>query len=154
MRKTLLTALCLVLAAPVAQAESTPYQPAAASASHYGYSETILDATHVRVSFSGNTDTSRDAVEGYVLYRSAEITLTRGYDYFVVLDHNVESRTELVPSEPPLPPIAPHRYRELVRYQSSSVIEIRRGVPPVTAANAYDAREVQSNLVWRVARNF
>ena len=52
------------------------------------------------VSFSGNSYTSRDTVEKYLLYRAAELTVQRGYDYFVFTDRDVDhkSRTYSTPS--------------------------------------------------------
>ncbi|MGE0829343.1 MAG: hypothetical protein AB7O04_08335 [Hyphomonadaceae bacterium] len=144
MRKIFLAAFCAALATPSALAEPTLYRSASASASHYGYSDVALDASRARVSFSGNAET----------YRASEITLARGGRYFRVLDHGVESRTDLAPSGPPMPPLLPRRYHELVRYQASAVIEILRSDPPSNAAAVFDAREVQSNLVWRIAHHF
>ena len=43
-----------------------------------------------RVTFSGDAFTSRDTVEGYLLYRSAELTLQNGYDWFRVTDRETE----------------------------------------------------------------
>jgi hypothetical protein len=150
MRTFLLASLFAALATP-ALADPTPYQAAAVSASHIGYSEANIDAHHVRVSFSGNAETSRDAVEGFVLYRAAEITLLRGYDYFLVVDRNVETYTELAPIGPPMPPIAPRRYREINRYQASIDVVMRDGERPPAATNAFDPLEVRENLTWRVA---
>lgn len=60
----------------------TPYQPATASAP--GYSEMRIENDRYRVSFQGNSSTSRDVVETYMLYRAAELTLQSGYDNFTV----------------------------------------------------------------------
>lgn len=150
MRTFLFAGLVAAFAAP-AFADPTPYQPASVSRAHYGYSETNLDKTHVRVSFSGNADTSRDTVEAMTLYRAAEITLLRGYDHFVVADRDVEVRTELAPIGPPAPPIAPRRYREINRYEAHADIVLRHGPRPPGATNAFDPLEVRSNLTWRVA---
>lgn len=70
---------------------ATPYEPASP---RYGYRETELAADRYRVSFSGNTRTSRSTVESYLLYRAAELTLTKGGDYFRVEDRGVEATTE------------------------------------------------------------
>jgi hypothetical protein len=78
-------ALSLVLA-PHANAE-TRYQPSQGARVAYGYSETVIDANRMRVSFSADSRTSRETVEKYLLFRAAEITLQRGFDNFVVVDH-------------------------------------------------------------------
>lgn len=76
-------------------ATATPYQPnIGGQAVSGGYSETRLAPDRYRVTFAGNTLTSRDTVEGYLLYRAAELTLADGYDGFRVLERNVEHNTQ------------------------------------------------------------
>jgi hypothetical protein len=53
-----------------------------------GYSDFRLDETTYRVRFKGNNYTSRDQVERFLLYRCAEVTAQRGYDYFVLVDQD------------------------------------------------------------------
>ncbi|MDI1281419.1 hypothetical protein [Brevundimonas sp.] len=70
------------------------YHPAPAGVQNAtGYSEVRLAPDRYRVTFSGNSFTSRDTVEGYLLYRSAELTLQSGYDWFRVIDREVEHQT-------------------------------------------------------------
>ncbi len=47
-----------------------------------GYSEQQLEPNRWRVTFSGNSLTDRRTVENYLLYRSAELTLSQGFDWF------------------------------------------------------------------------
>lgn len=76
-------------------ATSTPYQPASASNRvSGGYSEVRLAPDRYRVTFSGNTLTSRDKVEGYLLYRAAELTPQQGYDWFLIRDRETEHQVE------------------------------------------------------------
>ena len=70
----------------------TPYQ--AAGPTPYGYSEQQIETNRFRVSFSGNTDTPRPAVENALLYRAAELTKARGYDYFIVVGTDTEPTTK------------------------------------------------------------
>jgi len=73
-------------------ATATPYQPQIAGQRvSGGYSENQIDDTHYRVRFAGNTLTSRDTVEGYLLYRAAELTVQNGYDWFRITDHTTET---------------------------------------------------------------
>jgi hypothetical protein len=151
MRLLMLAAAICAAAVVSAHAETTPYQTAART--HYGYSETQTDANRFRVSFAGNADTSRETVELYLLYRSAEITLQRGYDYFVVADHSVDARTEYAASGPPRPPIAPpRRYQEIASYTAVSDIIMHHGARPPYAENAFDARALYANLSGRISR--
>src|SRR3954464_15102294 len=79
---------------------ATPYQPnIPGQATHGGYSESRLEANRWRVTFTGNTMTSRETVEGYLLYRAAELTLQAGDDWFEIVDRNTDrhSRTYVEP---------------------------------------------------------
>lgn len=88
-------AMAALLALPAACATSTPYQPLSrASAAAGGYSDQRLAEDRYRVTFAGNTLTSRERVESYLLYRAAELTLERGYDWFVVVDREMEHEIE------------------------------------------------------------
>lgn len=85
---TSLVALSLLLNAC---ATSTPYQPNIPGQSPAGgYSDERLAENRYRVTFTGNSFTSRDRVEGYMLYRAAELTLERGYDWFRIVDRVTE----------------------------------------------------------------
>ncbi|RAK59429.1 hypothetical protein DJ021_06210 [Phenylobacterium hankyongense] len=94
-------AAVLALAAGLAAcATPTPYQPKVpGQASSGGYSETRIEANRWRVSFSGNSLTSRETVEGYLLYRAAELTLQQGADWFMIVDRNTarDARTYVEP---------------------------------------------------------
>ncbi len=75
----------------VACATATPYQPNLPGQSvSGGYSEKYLGQNRYRVWFAGNTLTSRDTVEGYLLYRAAELTAQSDYDWFRITDHTTE----------------------------------------------------------------
>jgi hypothetical protein len=76
-------ALCLLLAA--CAASPTPYQ---AAQNGFGYSEQQIEENRYRVSFAGNSATSRQTVEDYLLYRAAELTVQNGHDWFEVVDRN------------------------------------------------------------------
>ena len=92
---TLVGALALA-----ACATPTPYQPATGSGFYRnGYSDQQIEPNRYQVSFAGNSLTSRETVERYLLYRSAQLTLERGYDYFILADRdtNLRSRTYSTP---------------------------------------------------------
>lgn len=76
-------------------ATATPYQPALSErgSRSYGYSEYRIDSSHWRVSFSGNSLTSRETVEKYLLFRAAELTLEQGGDWFEMTDRQVDRDT-------------------------------------------------------------
>lgn len=88
---TLLTSACVT--------EST-YRPATGRGfERSGYSDRQIEQNRFMVSFSGNSYTSRDTVEKYLLFRAAELTVQRGYDYFIFTDRDVDhkSRTYSTP---------------------------------------------------------
>ena len=84
-RKSITAAAALALAAGLAAcATPTPYQPNArvqslgGMAASGGYSEVRLEPDRWRVNFAGNSMTSRETVEGYLLFHAAELTLQNG----------------------------------------------------------------------------
>jgi hypothetical protein len=86
-------AVALLLASGCAT--STPYQPlSASSAVSGGYADQRLAENRYRVTFAGNALTTREQVESYLLFRAAELTVERGYDWFVVVDHEMEHDIE------------------------------------------------------------
>ncbi|MEW5683307.1 MAG: hypothetical protein AB1942_00160 [Pseudomonadota bacterium] len=82
----------LVAAAALAGcATSTPYRPRGQDGlSRVGYAEQALEADRLRVSFAGNTTTTRETVELGMLFRAAELTLARGYDWFEFVDRRTD----------------------------------------------------------------
>lgn len=75
-------------------ATATPYQPnVPGNAAGGGFSDMRLEANRFRVTFSGNSLTSRETVESYLLYRSAELTVAQGYDWFALADRRTEKTT-------------------------------------------------------------
>ena len=77
-------------------ATATPYQPLnPADVSAGGYHDVKLDSDHWRVSFSGNTVTSRETVERDLLYRAAELTAAQGFDWFQQSDTHTNRTAEV-----------------------------------------------------------
>jgi hypothetical protein len=170
MRLLIIVAAMGMLAACATQ---TPYQPTSPS-SRYGFAETAIEANRVRITFSGNTLTERDTVETYLLYRAAESTVERGYDYFIVANRDVDEHSRLQSTGPMRPRFAfdywyfsprrgwspwydpfwdePSSYREVTRYEAVVEIAMFHGAKPETDPNAYNAREVQTNLQGRIVR--
>lgn len=82
-------------------ATETPYRPATGKGFYRtGYSERQVEADRFLVTFAGNTVTERDTVERYLLYRSAQLTLENGFDYFVMVqrDTDRQARTYSTPA--------------------------------------------------------
>lgn len=93
-KRSLSAAMALLAAATLGGCTTAtpyqPYRPESLGGVHGGYSDQELAADRYLVRFHGNELTSRDRVEGYLLYRAAELTLQRGYDWFLIADHHTE----------------------------------------------------------------
>lgn len=135
----------------------TPYQPAT---SGWGYSERLIEPNRYRVSFRGNSRTPREAVESYVLYRAAELTLAGGHDYFRVADGQTEVETRYRTTVTGFGPVHfGHGYSwglhtgistgvstPITRYEAIANIVIFDGPKPTDATDAYDAAAVIETL--------
>ena len=88
----------LVLAAC---ATATPYQPAGYNGQRGGYSEQRVESNRYRVTFAGNSVTSREQVEMSLLLRSAELTVESGYDWFATVNRATERDTRFVSTPDP-----------------------------------------------------
>lgn len=158
-------------------ATATPYGPAGVD-SRFGYSDQRVDADRYRVSFAGNSVTSREQVEMALLLRAAEVTAESGYDWFSTVNRATDRdvRFQGIPD-----PFYRDRYspfwgptwryqrrglwspwgdpfgrefdvREIDRFEASAEIIMGRGRKPADDPNAFDAREVIQNLGPRVTR--
>jgi hypothetical protein len=150
-------------------ATSTPYQPA--DRGGYGFSDQRIEETKYRITFRGNSSTSRETVENSLLYRAAELTVEKGYDYFVVIESDTEANKRYSTTADP----AffgryyygyPGRYygfpyyaygfgwgypyesytREYTRYSAVAFVSLGKGPKPADDPQAFDAREVLANL--------
>lgn len=172
--KRVLIAASAVLALS-ACATATPYQPAVGGGGA-GFSEARIENNRFRVSFQGNSLTSRDTVEMYLLYRAAELTLQNGYDWFATAERATERDTRFYGTPDPFygPRYGPHfrpswrwygrgywsswdpfwprdyDVRQVDRYEATAEIVMGRGPKPAGDPQAFDAREVVENLRPRV----
>ena len=118
-----------------------------------------------QVSFAGNSLTDLETVQTYLLYRSAELTLQQGFDYFVIVDRNVDETTRFQSTGfGRASPFAYEYYhpawgwrtyrepfyndidlREVNRYRAFAEIIMGRGPKPADP-KAYSAEDVVFNL--------
>lgn len=169
-------ALALAATALTACATATPYQPAGMG-SRYGYSEQQLERDRYRVTFAGNSVTSREQVEMSLLLRAAELTAQGGYDWFATVNRATDQDSRYSVSRSPFS-AQYGRYwspywrfyrgglwsrwdpfwdrdvdvQRIDRYEASAEIVMGRGAKPAGDPNAFDAREVIDNLGGRVPR--
>ena len=94
-------ALALSLAALGGCMTATPYQPyipEGGPGTHGGYSDQMIAPDRYVVRFHGNELASRERVEGYLLYRAAELTVNHGYDWFMMdqkgMEHEIHTYAE------------------------------------------------------------
>jgi len=87
-RKSFIFSLAVFAAlAPAGCIGPTHYQPVSDGE---GYGDQQIADNKYRVTFFGNSVTPRNVVDNDMLYRAAELTLSTGNDYFVLLSHDVE----------------------------------------------------------------
>jgi hypothetical protein len=156
----------------IACQSATPFQ--AATPGGHGYSDFRIDAMHWRVTFSGNSLTSRETVEKYLLYRAAQLTTENGFDWFETTDRNTQRNTHYVGTSAYWStwgsrwspnwgfggpwgwrrsgawgpgPGWPNNIdvRQVNRYEASAEIVMGKGPPP-SDRRVFDARQVLENL--------
>ena len=99
-RKVVLAALAGSTLMVAGCATETTYRPATGVGfNRTGYSERQVEPNRFIVTFAGNSVTSRDTVERYLLFHAAQLTLQNGFDYFVMAnrDTDLQSRTFSTP---------------------------------------------------------
>lgn len=127
---------------------ATPYQK---MGKRGGYSDARINDHIYRVSFQGNTRTKDEVVHRYFLRRCAELTLEKGYQYFIVINTEDKSRASLVVQEgtpktrTPVTTVAyssdtgfiPVEHKNIVKHQVEGEIALfKKGEEPIDAFNA------------------
>jgi len=163
MRRFLMVAMLAVLAGCTTP---TPYQPLVDG---YGYSDQLLEPNRFRVTFAGNSQTTRNTVENYLLYRAAEVTVKSGFDYFVIADRETEPSRTYISSFDGYPGFGFYRYSPgwygyggmamgtstttaITSYQAYADIVMFSGPKPVANVNAFNARDVMATLGPNIVR--
>lgn len=146
--RILIMAAAAVLA--TACASQGPVYQSREDGGRYGYAEMQLEPNRIRVTYNGDTLTARDTVETYLLYRAAETTLQRGFDYFIVTAANVEEDSRYESLAGGRPRMAGATFHEVSRHNAMADILMFEGDKPPNIANAYDARAVMQSLDERV----
>ena len=131
---TALAALALLTAGCVA----TPYQPMTLDG---GYAQTRLGSNMFNVIFQGNAHTPWQTAETYALYRSAELAVESGFDYFVVVGGNADVSSLLL-AAPDLSP--PKEQADTDHPMVSLVVRGFSGEKP--SPQAFNARDVLKEL--------
>ena len=181
-RKTLAGKAGLVAAVALAAlltacATATPYQPnIRGQQASGGFSEQRLEGDRYRVTFAGNSLTSRETVERYLLYRAAELTTQQGFDWFETADRRTDRDARTVIDGDPFgrpfgyygpryggwrawdpywgDPFFANRaeIRTIEKFEASAEIVMHKGPKPSGDPRAYDAREIMANLAPSIQR--
>lgn len=92
------------------------YHPAGPAGTS-GFSETKIDGTHYRVSFQGDSRTSRHSVEDYLLRRAAELTVQEGFSYFHIDEKSMDTDRTTIHTYHPAFYGGLHRYHSHRRFE-------------------------------------
>lgn len=163
-------AAALTLSACATPTGYAPVEPGG----RYGYAEQRLEADRWRVTFAGNSVTSREQVEMALLLRAADLTVQSGYDWFATVNRATDRDTRYYSTPDPFydrygPYWGPRwrfysrgywspfdsywgdrNIREIDRFEAAAEIVMGRGAKPAGDPNAFDAREVIANVGPRV----
>lgn len=91
--------ILLIMAAGISACASHPTAYVHASgADGYGYSESQLGDNRYRVTFSGNSSTSRNRVKDFALERAAQLTLRDGHEWFRVVGQDTDHESSSTPA--------------------------------------------------------
>ncbi len=149
------------------------YRPVGVDGARTGYAEQRIDADRYRVSFQGNSITSRERVETGLLLRAAELTRESGYDWFATTNRNTDRDTRFRLDRDPFS-YSPYSsfwgpswrfyrrgywgpwgdpfwgrdldVRQVDKFEATAEIIMGRGPKPAGDPNAFNAAEVISNL--------
>lgn len=130
-----------------------------------GYSDTQLQGDRFNVTFAGDSTTSRDQVEQFLLYRAAQLTLANGYDYFVLANKETDRSTQYHTFGFGPRWVGPGWYQPgwrawwgmdpvlddvdtipSDRFNATATIIMMKGVAPSGQASAYDAKQLVDRL--------
>ncbi len=173
MKRIVLAAALFGASALCACETATPYQPLGAPGAKAsgGYYDHQIEPERFEVGFKGNSLTSRETVERYLLFRSAELTLAQGYDWFEDVNRHTGRRSEYFATPGPGPgyggywsprwgfhhpgygwrygywgdPLLGGEVERVDRYSASAEILMGHGPKP-TSRQAFDAHAVVDNL--------
>lgn len=157
-----------VVACLAACATPTPYQP---RTDGFGYAEEQIETNRYLVTFAGNAVTPRTVVETYVLYRAAQITVDKGYDWFVLASSETDASTNYSGWVDGFPgsygPFGGAYYgwgknvgigigggtvsaNPITRYTAQAMIVLYKGEKPADNVHAYAAQDVIERLKPKV----
>lgn len=124
----------------------------------YGYSDVPLDDNAYRVTYVGAKGTSLSDIDLYALYRCAELTVEKGYDYFVIVDRvddanvstevssNTGTTATMGPKGVQMVPTSTTTVSSRTQHTAVRMIRVFHGTKPADNPMAFDARQLLRNL--------
>jgi hypothetical protein len=85
------TSLALLGACASTGSTYTPFQPA--TPGKFGFTDQRIETNRFRVTFEGNSATTRQRVEDSLLLRAANLTLENSYDWFQIVNRATDPKT-------------------------------------------------------------
>jgi hypothetical protein len=146
-------AIALILLPVAAAACTPPYQ--ARSIWGVGYTDAAIDSSTMQVTYYGGNGTSRELIERYAIYRCAEVTVERGFDWFLLVSSSGEvgSSTQVKSSTSSSPAMGGTSTTSKTEvstskggYIISRMIRMYHGARPADQPNAFTAREVLATM--------
>lgn len=143
----------------------TAYAPAGKNG--LGYSSQAVEQNRFLVSFRGNSQTDRETVETYLLYRAAELARDRGGTWFRISNQDTETITRFSGSSSGFSgsPFGTAGYsgfstvstdfvsvRPIRSFEGFANVQIFKGRKPASDPNAYSVRSVLQTLGPRIRR--
>jgi hypothetical protein len=113
-----------ILIAAVLTGCATGYQPYSITG---GYKDQQVGPNRYYVEFFGNGNTTRDTVFAYWLYRCAELTQEKGFDYFIVVSDAPPPGISGDLGGSAMVQVASYT---ITTWSGRGVIEVHKGVPP------------------------
>ena len=154
-----LMAISLVITGCATSAYYYKYQGAAG-----GFSDIKIQDDIYKVSYSENSFVSVETAEDFALLRAAEVTLTNGYKYFIILDQKSDPHTtsstiplsSMTVGSGVLAPGSVTGYASTFNYgggtvtqsrpSTSNLIQCYKDKPLDASLLIYDAKQVQDSL--------
>ena len=120
---------------------ASPYKNQKGISFFGGYRDEEVSPGIYKVTFNGNGYTSLDRVRLCVMYRCAELTLERGYDYYAELDEpQIRSTLPTLFISPGGTMGTPSAHTQV------AIIQMLKGTKPVDIPQAKNAKEVKAEI--------
>jgi hypothetical protein len=120
-----------------------------------GYEDFQIDSNTFQVSYLAESGATQTVAEKYALYRCAELTVQKGYDYFIIVEENADQQN-LTHVNNGIPDATGVLSKTTVttstKHSVQRLIKVYKGSKPEGNPHAYNAREVMSYLEPKIKK--